>query len=350
MEHKYELLRKCHGLRFRATLCDKKEEGIIKVGEDGITLCYGAKDPGRMFIFERTKTLSFTEQTFGFLPNDFEIVPRDPETYHDWQVGDKISRNDDVCTVVLRCGEVVLYKYEGADGSRCCTCPYICEELFRDGCRLVLTDIEKQIIDEKKKYEPQDGDICYVESRKGYKSIFIYKAKSEPESESESKSESNRTSYYVSYGGKELERVLGIAKLDVQCMVMVNNDIKFLRPATDDEKQKLFDAMAKKGKRWNAEKKVVESIQEPEELRAVKSEIKSEIKSGHQFKKAEPVLVRDNGCIWKIGMFTKMRADYFKYGATTNGLDECGYHQCIPYNERTMHLLGTTEDYKEEQS
>ncbi len=24
--------------------------------------------------------------------------------------------------------------------------------------------------------------------------------------------------------------------------------------------------------------------------------------------------------------------------------------QCIPYNERTMHLLGTTEDYKEEQS
>ena len=93
----------------------------------------------------------------------------------------------------------------------------------------------------------------------------------------------------------------------------------------------LFDAMAKEGKRWNTEKKVVEDIPKP-----------------YEFKKGEPVLVRDNGCVWKIGVFTKMRADYFQYGAMTNGLDECGYHFCLPYNERTMHLLGTTEDYKEE--
>ena len=104
-----------------------------------------------------------------------------------------------------------------------------------------------------------------------------------------------------------------------------------LRPATEEERQRLFDAMAEKGKRWNAEKKVVEDIPKP-----------------YEFKKGEPVLVRDNGCVWKIGVFTKMRADYFQYGAMTNGLDECGYHFCIPYNKRTMHLLGTAEDYKEE--
>lgn len=33
-----------------------------------------------------------------------------------------------------------------------------------------------------------------------------------------------------------------------------------LRFATEDEKQKLFDALAKEGKQWNAEKKQIESI------------------------------------------------------------------------------------------
>lgn len=238
MEHKYELLRKCHGLRFRATLCDKKEDGIIKVGEDGITLCYGAKDPGRMFIFERSKTLSFTEQSFGILPNDFEIVPRDPKTYHDWQVGDKIIRADDVCTVALRCGEVVLYKYEVEGVARCCVCPYTCEELFCYGYRLVLTDIEKQIIEERK-WKPQDGDICFAETNsRRQRFIIIY----------------NDNYYSLSdlYGnGWELEK--GILW-----------EYSYIRPATDAERQQLFDAMAKEGKRWNAEKKVVEDI-EPED-------------------------------------------------------------------------------------
>lgn len=33
-----------------------------------------------------------------------------------------------------------------------------------------------------------------------------------------------------------------------------------LRPATEEEKQRLFDALAKEGKRWNAEKKRVEDL------------------------------------------------------------------------------------------
>ena len=33
-----------------------------------------------------------------------------------------------------------------------------------------------------------------------------------------------------------------------------------IRPATEEERKKLFDAMAKEGKRWNAEKKVVEDV------------------------------------------------------------------------------------------
>lgn len=47
--------------------------------------------------------------------------------------------------------------------------------------------------------------------------------------------------------------------------------IKSLRHATEEEKQKLFDAMAKDGKRWNAEAKQVEDIK-PKRWRAKKNE------------------------------------------------------------------------------
>ena len=36
--------------------------------------------------------------------------------------------------------------------------------------------------------------------------------------------------------------------------------ISDLRPATEAEKQRLFDALAKEGKRWNAEKKCIEDL------------------------------------------------------------------------------------------
>ena len=36
--------------------------------------------------------------------------------------------------------------------------------------------------------------------------------------------------------------------------------ISDLRPATEAEKQRLFDALAKQGKRWNAEKKCIEDL------------------------------------------------------------------------------------------
>lgn len=147
MEYTYEFLRNCHGLRFRATIADKPQEGIIKVMNEGVMLCYGDEDPGYLVTFGRRDTLSFTKQTFAIVPRDFEIVPRDPKTYKDWQTGDKIIREDIVQTIMFRCGEVVLYKNSNG---RSCACPYTCAELFDAGWRLVLTDIEKVILVEKK--------------------------------------------------------------------------------------------------------------------------------------------------------------------------------------------------------
>ena len=64
----------------------------------------------------------------------------------------------------------------------------------------------------------------------------------------------------------------------------------------------------------------------------------------HQFKPFEKVLVRDsNKQPWKCGIFSNYTEDEeYKYECVGNV-----YAQCIPYNENTMHLLGTTEPYEQ---
>ena len=236
MEYNYELLRKCHGLRFRATFYGKPQEGIIKVTSENVMLCFGDEDPGYSATFGRMCARSFSKETFDRLPRDFEIVPRDPETYKDWQVGDVIrfyGNNE----IIFRSGEVVVFKYSNDKASSI----YTCSELFRRGYRLVRTDIEEQIIEEQKKYEPQDGDIVAWKHQENDRNhaISIYKEE--------------RRAYATIYahGGTEYSTDVTFA-MDI------------IRPATDEEKQQLFDAMAKEGKRWNAKKKVVEDI-EPED-------------------------------------------------------------------------------------
>lgn len=296
-------LTKCNNCRFRAKDEDGDISGRIRVSERGAVYLFVDGQGNKGFLADRMQKMGIT---------DFEIVPRDPETYKDWQVGDLIwdsyeSGNNG--RIIFRSGDFVAADIDG------CTC-YTCEELFDDGYRLVLTDIEERIIAEKKKYEPQDGDICYAESKEGYCTPFIYRHGGQ-----------NRTAFYVA-----LDKWGDVLMYHGNAIANVN--IKILRPATEDEKQRLFDAMAKKGKRWNAEKKVVEDIPKP-----------------YEFKKGEPVLVRDYGDnIWKLAAFRQRSGNASYPYEITNAQGNCYSHRyCIPYNEKTMHLLGTSEDYKEEQ-
>ena len=303
---------KCVNCRFSAKDKDGDISGRIRVSERGAVYLFVDGQGNKGFLADRMQKMRIT---------DFEIIPRDPETYRDWQVGDRVCEDEhrNACyKVIFRSGELVVFK----DWNNWASNPMTCSEAFtRFGMRLVLTDIEQQIIEEKRKqkYEPQDGDICFVEDKNGYQSIFI----SAPGSE---------TSYYVSYGEPESERKLSIKKHALQYKVMDERNIKILRPATDKEKQLLFDAMLKQGKRWNAEKKVVEDIPKP-----------------YEFRKGEPVLVRDEGGKWRIGVFIQREDSFYGYRTRpADGIGEIGYRYCLPYNERTMHLLGTTDDYKEE--
>lgn len=97
-----------------------------------------------------------------------------------------------------------------------------------------------------------------------------------------------------------------------------------LRLATEEEKQQLFDALAKEGKRWDAEKKKV-----------------IELKPKVEFKPFDKVLVRDNDTEpWMPAFFEREYKHKFFL------LSGFCYDQCIPY-EGNEHLLGTTKDMDE---
>ena len=97
-----------------------------------------------------------------------------------------------------------------------------------------------------------------------------------------------------------------------------------LRLATDSEKQQLFDALEKEGKAWDAEKKAIVDLKPKVEL-----------------KPFDKVLVRDFGSqAWQVSLFGYKDSDFYY---CCNG---CGWNQCIPYNEETAHLLGTTGEWK----
>lgn len=94
--------------------------------------------------------------------------------------------------------------------------------------------------------------------------------------------------------------------------------------ATEEEKQHLFDALAKKGKTWDAEKKQIVDLKPKVEL-----------------KPFDKVLIRDfESQAWQVSLFGYKDSDSYY---CCNG---CGWNQCIPYNEKTAHLLGTTGEWK----
>lgn len=163
---------------------------------------------------------------------------------------------------------------------------------------------------EKAQPEFKDGDIVFM---KGIKSklfancIFILKG--------EYKDGDERAFYYAFYNAddKFTEAEYGNTKVHYS-----------LRPATDSEKQQLFDALAKKGKRWDAEKKAIVNL-----------------KPKCEFKPFDKVLSRRCPEDYWVLNFYSHKTDYYHIC-----IDGSSNLDCIPYNEETAHLLGTTDEWK----
>lgn len=63
------------------------------------------------------------------------------------------------------------------------------------------------------------------------------------------------------------------------------------------------------------------------------------------FKEGDKVLVRDSFSSWRFDVFVNYEADScYPYECNDNE-----YKQCIPLNEHTWKLLGTMDEYKEEE-
>lgn len=98
--------------------------------------------------------------------SELQIVPRDPETYTDWKVGDKVIHNinDQVYTILAVLGEaIILSKDSGISVTALTTA-----EALTKYNKLVLTDYEKELIhaqelEEKQKECPfKEGDKVLV--------------------------------------------------------------------------------------------------------------------------------------------------------------------------------------------
>lgn len=97
-----------------------------------------------------------------------------------------------------------------------------------------------------------------------------------------------------------------------------------LYPAREDEKKELFDALAKEGKAWDAEKKQIVDLKE------------------HKFKPFEKVLVRDSyDDVWRASFFSHIKENDGRYVTTC-----VTWKFCIPY-EGNEHLLGTTNNVED---
>nr|DAF77531.1 MAG TPA: hypothetical protein [Caudoviricetes sp.] len=109
------------------------------------------------------------------------------------------------------------------------------------------------------------------------------------------------------------------------------------RAASESEVAELNQTLRKHHLQWNAEKKILEPVPEEDEKPAVY----------FQFEPFDKVLVRDDDDEkWGPAFFAVF---------DSRGVDPFGvmgkewpvfYSQCIPYNDDTKHLLGTSEPYK----
>ena len=155
---------------------------------------------------------------------------------------------------------------------------------------------------EKAQPEFKDWDFITIKLSKGGSLIGVFKAE-------------NDKKYYLH------------ANLDSRDIITIREDSYckkntcIARLSTEEEKMHFFDVLAKKGKTWDAVKKQI-----------------VELKPKVDLKPFDKVVVRDTECsTWCADLFSHIDEDY-RYacvGAT--------WSFCIPYNEETAKLIGTTK-------
>lgn len=174
--------------------------------------------------------------------------------------------------------------------------------------------LNRETLEIEKQPEFKDGDILYITDRiVSCNFIMIYK-------------------------NQEGDRIYHYATLPEDNLVVMtkrgflsDNGGLSKRYATEEEKQQLFEALAKKGKAWDAEKKAI-----------------VDLKPKCEFKPFDRCIWKIRNCegsIWQASFVSYVD----EYGATPMGMsiDEDLVNLIIlPYNDQTKLLVGTTDEWE----
>ena len=173
--------------------------------------------------------------------------------------------------------------------------------------------LNRETLEIEKQYEFKDGDVVFVRCKRYcFIEIFNY-FKNDDLNDYVSL---NTTLQMIDIGGK---------------YPIFKYEIVEIRLATDSEKKLLFEALAKKGKAWNAEKKAI-----------------VDLKPKCEFKPFDRCIWKIRNCegsIWQASFVSYVD----EYGAIPMGvsIDEDLVNLIIlPYNKETAKLIGTTDNWE----
>ena len=166
-------------------------------------------------------------------------------------------------------------------------------------------NIAEILKDKPQKTKFKDWDFITIKLPRGSSLICVFKAE-------------NDENYYLH------------ASLDSRGMITINENSYcsksgcIVRLSTEEEKTAFFDALARKGKIWDVEKKKIIAL-----------------KKKWTPKPFDRVITRNaDDDIWTANIFSHMdsHGEYVTIGCVG------GYTYCIPYNEETAKLIGTTNN------
>lgn len=255
-------------------------------------------------------------------------------TKFSWKKGDVLVTEDGSVHIIFEKFEDDAYTmfsgkyYYSKDGKKAYSyfreCDDVITEEFtletEDAAQTYISAIEKELSGklnmetleiEKAQPEFKDGDIVFADFGKT-QDIFIVSCKT------------NLSEGYYSFIVLNLNSTKA---LSLGCKTsFFKENLNTIRLATEEEKKQFFSALEKRGKAWDAEKKQI-----------------VDLKPKCEFKPFDKVLGRnEKDDVWEAELFSHYKEES-QYPFRCIGFSR---KYCIPYNEETAHLLGTTNDWK----
>lgn len=159
---------------------------------------------------------------------------------------------------------------------------------------------------EKVQLKFKDGDVITIKPYIGDKLIYLFKSEDDEKY----------------YGHAFLDGNIAIVNEDSYC----KKDFCTARLSTEEEQKQLFDGLAKKHVYWDCEHKEI-----------------IELKPKWTPKSFDRVITRNDADeVWTANIFSHMDS----HGEYVTIACVGGYTQCLPYNEETAKLIGTTDNWE----